>query len=318
MFETIRISPCNDAVLHPLVNRLIAVALLATLSSSTAPAVWAAPFENSDSGKALSASPNVPQESQDLASSFAAPFKHSDIAKALSASPNVPQESQDLASSFIDHTLPRLLTDDDRLAQQLGFGDSMNNPVIVDRALSLMLIHRNDVAAFVTGISKPLDLINNTNNWMKDQAGRLVPNRIVFSLKVNNSTSEAESYFWSSVTLEKSRKGSWRIIQLGAPNLSRAISLYETPQTNHFLLWVPDLNRRYLGEIRANSADAANPSIILTALFNDPLAHRRAGERFDITSKEFIEHLLHLYQDLDLPKKLYGQSHIQKPIQTKK
>jgi len=259
------------------VNRLIAVALLSTLFSSPLPAVWAAPFENPD------------------------------IAKALSNPPIVPPEAQDLASSFLDHTLPRLLEDDARLAPQLGFGDSMNNPVIVDRALPLMRIYRNDVFKYATGKLKPLDLVNNTTNWMKDQAGRLIPNRVVFSLKVNSSTSEAGPYSWSSLTLEKSQAGSWRIIQVGAPKLSRAMRVFEAPDTNHFLLWIPDLNRHYLGQIKVG-ADAANPSIILTALFNDSLTHRTAGDRFDATSKEFFEHLKKLYEYLDLPKKLRGQS----------
>lgn len=313
MFETIKIFPYSDAALHPLVNRSIAVALFAILFSSPVPGVWAAPLEHPDSAKTVSASPNVPQKSQDLASSFAAPFEDSDIAKALSAPPNVPPEAQDLTSSFLDHTLPRLLADDDRIASQLGFGDSMNNPVTVDRALPLMLISRNDIFNFVAGKPKPLNMVNNTNNWTKDNAGKLVPNRIVFLLKVNNSTSEGGPYSWSSVTMEKSQEGPWRIIQVGAPKLSRAMSKAlaksEARQTNHFLLWIPDLNRHYLGQIDAAVADAAPPPVSLTALFNDPLAHRNAGDLMgDVTSIEFLEHLKQLYQDLDLPKKLRGQN----------
>ena len=51
------------------------------------------------------------------------------------------------------------------------------------------------------------------------------------------------------------------------------------------------------------------PPVSLTALFNDPLAHRNAGDLMgDVTSIEFLEHLKQLYQDLDLPKKLRGQN----------
>jgi hypothetical protein len=283
-------------VLHAWVKHSIAVALLATLFSSPVPAVWAAQLENAD--KAKGDKPKVDKDK----------ITNNEIEQALTGPPNVPPEAQDLKSSFLDHTLPRLLANDDRLARQLGFGDSMNNTVILDRALPLMLIYRNDVFKFVRGESKPLDLVNNTNNWMKD-AGRLVPNRIVFSLEVNNSTSEAGPYSWSSVILEKSPEGSWRIIQFGAPKLSRAMRLFfEAPETNQFLLWIPDLNRHYLGQISAAGSDVADPSIILTALFDDQLAHRRAGERFDVTSGKYIEHLKHLYKDLDLPKKLHDDS----------
>lgn len=316
MFETIRIFPYNDTALHPLVNRSIAVALLTTLFSSPVPAVWAAPLEHPGSAKAVSASPNVPQKSQDLASSFPAPFEYSDMAKALSAPPNVPQEVQDLTSSFLDHTLPKLLTDDERLAYQLGLGDSMSNPVTVDRVLPLMLIRRDDVIELGKGKLIPLDLVNNTNNWIKDKAGRLVPNRIIFLLKANNSTSEAGPYSWSSITLEQSLEGSWRILQVGAPKLSRAMSQHGKQETNYFLLWLPDLNRHYLGRISA-AGDARNPKILLTALFNDRLIRvkdvdgyrpRKAGVEFEASSQDFFKHLRDLYEDLDLPMKLRRKS----------
>jgi hypothetical protein len=264
------------------VKRCVVIALLTALFCSPPPVVWAAPFENAD------------------------------IAKALIAPPNVPQESEELVRSFLDHTLPHLLADDARLAHQLGLGDSMSNPILIDRALPIMLIRRDDVMKLLAGKAKPLDLVNNTNNWMKDKADRLIPIRIVFSLKMNNSTPDAETYSWSSVTMEQSREGSWRIIQVGAPKLSRAMRKYEDPHANHFLLWIPDLNRHYLGQI-----SATDHSIILTKLFNDRLTHREPGTPFEVTEK-FLKDLMKLYEDLDLPKKSRDQSYqTQLPSQTR-
>ena len=157
MFETIRKSPYNNAARLALVNRSIAIGLLAILFSAPFPAVWAAPSKDTISNG----------ESADKIS-------NADISEALSNPPIVPQEAQDLTRNFLDHTLPRLLADDDRLARQLGFPDSMNNTVILDRVLPLILINRNDVIHYAidtSGKTKPLDLINNTNNWMKDPAG---------------------------------------------------------------------------------------------------------------------------------------------------
>jgi hypothetical protein len=316
------------------VKRCVVIALLTALFSSPILAVWAAPFENADIAKALTAPPNVPQESEkqaapcknaDIAKALiappnmpqksekrAAPFESADIAKALTAPPNVPQESEKLVRSFLDYTLPHLLADDERLAHQLGLDDSMSNPLLIDRALPIMLIRRDDVMELMGGRANPLDLVNNTNNWRKDKAGRLVPSRIVFSLRSNNSNSEAGPPAWSSVTLEQSREGSWRIIQVGAPKLSRAMRQYENPGGNQFLLWIPDLNRHYLGQIDTNGN-----SIFLTTLFPDRLTQRNAGECFDATSEEFIEHLIKLYDDLELPRKLRGKSG-QSPIPTQK
>lgn len=313
MFETIRIFQCNDRVLHPWVKHSIAVALLATLVSSPITAVWAEQVKNAE--KAESDKPEVT-------------ITNDEIAKALAASPNVPQEAHSLATSFLDYTLPNLLADDEPLAQQLGLGDSVSNPILIDRALAIMLIRREDVMKLITEGAKPLTLVNNPNNWRKDNAGRLVPNRIIFSLQRDSSHPEAGPYTWSSVTLEQSREGSWRIIQVGAPKLSRAMRQYETREKDHFLLWIPDLNRHYLGEVKL-AGDERDPKIILTTLFNDRFVRvkdehgehtRMAGEKFDVTSEEFIFHLERLYKELELPRKSRSQDGLvqQPPTQQKK
>lgn len=302
MFETIRISPYNDGSLHRWVKYSITVALLATLLSSAVPAVWAAQPDPADTAKALTARPNLP-------------FKSDDIVKALTAPPNVPQIPQNLASSFLDHTLPRLLIDDERLTHQLGFNDSLSDRVTIDRGFAVMVIRRADLLEMVGGKAKPVDLVNTINNW-REEAGSLIPRRIIFLLKAKNSTSETEPYSWSSITLEQSTEGSWRILQVGAPKLSRAMSQHGKQETNYFLLWLPDLNRHYLGQISA-ADDARNPKILLTALFDDRLIRvkyadgyrpRKAGEEFEASSQDFFKRLRDLYEDLDLPKKLRRKS----------
>jgi hypothetical protein len=180
-----------------------------------------------------------------------------------------------------------------------------------------MLIRRNDVFKFAQGKLEPHDLVNNTSNWMKDPAGngKLVPKRLVFSLKVTSNTSEGVSYSWSSVTVEHSPEGFWRIIQFGAPKLSRAMREFETAGANHFLLWIPDLNRHYLGQIRPSASAQPSPPIKLTVLFDDQLflgdqlLSRKAGDHIeDATSPAFSQHLKRLYEALEFPKKLRGQS----------
>lgn len=294
MFETIRIFLYNNIALHRWGNHLIA-ALVATLFSLHVPAVWAE-------------SP-LPER-----------LDTRETAKALLAAPIVPQEAQDLANYFLDHTLPKLLADDSHLGRQMGYGESMNDTVTFDRALPLLLINRNDVLNYA--ITKTdlrdvvLDAVSNTNNWRKE-AGELIPKRIVFLVK-NEAPSESDSSSRSSITLEQSLSGAWRIIQVGAPKLSRAIS-FETPRKNQFLLWITDLNRHYLGEASAGDPERpAIPLITLTRLFNDQLTRGKAQAhtQFDPTSKEFIDSLMYLYQALDLPQKLRGQSgQTREPIQ---
>jgi hypothetical protein len=262
------------------VKRSIAIALFAILSSTSLSAVWAIQIENYGIGKG--------------------DITNAEIAKALSDPPNVPPESENLVRNFLDHTLPHLLADDERLAYQLGLGDS-SDPIIIDRRLPIMLIRRDDIMKLLARTAEPIDLVNNQINWMKDK-GRLVPNRIVFSLRRNTSTSDAASPSWSSVTLEQSGEGSWRIIQAGAPKLSRAMTLHKDKdtRTNEFLLWIPDLNRHYLGKIEGNS-------IVLTVLFYDPVTRSEPGKHQRITD-EFLKKLKQLYEKLELPKKLKGQT----------
>ena len=159
MFETIKISQYSESVLRAGVKYSLAVALLATLFAPTAPSVWGALFEVDK------------------------------IEKALSAPAYIPQESQDLANRFVDHILPQLLVNDERLAHQMGFGDSMNTATI-DQAFAVMLIRRDDVMSLIERKAKPFDLVNNTNNWL-EEGGRLVPKRIVFLKKAHDSANEA-------------------------------------------------------------------------------------------------------------------------------
>ena len=280
MLQTIKISQYSERVLPSYAKHSIAVALLATLFAQPIPAVWGAQFEIDK------------------------------IEKALTAPPYVPEQSQNLANSFLDHTLPKLLADDERLAHQLGFGDGVSNPIMIDRPLAIMVIRRDAVLSLIEGKANPLDLVNNTNNWLEDEAGRLVPKRMVFLLQAHDSASEAGD-IWSSVTMEQSGDGSsWRIIQVGAPKLSQAMNRYGASGGNFFLLWIPDLNRHYLGKIQ-------NHVVTLKVLFKDRLTESEAGKDQQINA-DFLAKLKRLYEDLELPKKLrpkkdQGQTPAQAP-----
>ena len=270
MFETIKTSSCPKAPLQVLGNRLMDGVLIATILFSLVPTVWANPYDNSD------------------------------IVAALSTSQTVPPEAQDLASSFVDHALPRLLTNDVRVAKQLGFDQTRGSTLALEQPMPLMIIFLDDILGYVLGRSNPVDLVNNTNNWIKDPAGKLVPRRMIFSLKVSDGASESGPYTWSSITVENLPSGSSRLLQVGAPKLARAMKLYEAPYTIPFLLWIPDLNRHYLGQLKLIEPPLPLPqfSIILTVLFDDPLARRGAGEQIDVTSADFIQRLIGLYQGL--------------------
>lgn len=266
MLQTIKISQYSERVLPSYVKHSIAVALLATLFQPI-PAVWGAQFEIDK------------------------------IEKALAAPPYVPEQSQNLANSFLDHTLPKLLADDEHLAHQLGFGDGVSNPIMIDQALAIMIIRRDAVLSLIEGKAKnPLDLVNNTNNWLEDEAGRLVPKRIIFLLQAHDSASEAGD-IWSSVTMEQSDDGSSsHIIQAGAPKLSQAMNQYGASGGNFFLVWIPDLNRHYLGKIQ-------NHVVTLKVLFKDRLTESEAGIDQPINA-DFLAKLKRLYEDLELPKKI--------------
>jgi hypothetical protein len=171
-----------------------------------------------------------------------------------------------------------------------------------------MIIRRAQVLKAVDEITKPMELVNNTENW-KLENETLIPRRFMLLLKTSDGTEEL-AVSSCSVTLELSENGTWRIYQVGAPKLSRAMSLHGTPETN-FLVWLPDLNRHYLGQMKVED-EFRNPKIELTALFDDRLIRannnpkqiRRAGEKFDASSKDFFKRMRDLSQDLDLPKKM--------------
>jgi hypothetical protein len=304
MSETTRTSPCPNALRQTLRNRLTACALVAMSIFALVPAIWASPFSNSE------------------------------LAAALSTKQSVSPEAEELANNFVDRTLPRLLLDDVRLAKQLGFGDTTVSTVVLDQTLPIMILYRKNVLTFIQELNEsapraqfdrrarsrqpdkstqqtgpdPFTLINNTDNWIKDRDGRLIPRRSIFSIKVNDGTFDSESRSRSSVTLEHSSDGRWRVSQVGAPKLARAMRLYEDPQSKHFLLWIPDLNRHYLGQIGPVQPDPTHHSIILTVLFDDPLLRRSAGEQIDITSPEFIERIKTFIQMPELQNIMQGRT----------
>ena len=266
MFGTIRISRYSEKVLPAWLKRSIAVAFT-IFFSPLIPMVWGGEFDVNK------------------------------LESALSAPPYVPDESQNLANNFIAHTLPKLISSDDRLAHQLGFGSGVNNPIMIDRAFAMMVIRREDVMSLLDpkGKVQPVDLVNNTNNWFKE-GDRLVPKRIVFLMQAHDSTSEGGET-WSSVTMEQSAEGSsWRIIQVGAPKLSQAMNKQGRSGEKFFLLWITDLNRHYLGSIQ-------NHLVTLKVLFKDRLLNGDPGDAQPITP-EYLAKLKRLYEELDLPKKL--------------
>jgi hypothetical protein len=253
--------------------------LIATLSCSIPPVLWAEVYE----GNTISQEPVVDEIQK--------------IEQALTDPLEVPPGSQDLANGFVEDILPKLLASNESLVHQLGFGDSTKMATI-DQAFAVMLIRRDDILNLIEGKKQPFQLVNNANNWLVN-AGRLVPKRIVFLLKGHQSANEA-SDGRSSVTLEQSPDGSsWRIIQVGAPKLSsamrQAIKDYKKPNPNHFLLWIPDLNRHYLGTVE-------NHMLNLTVLFKDRLTEGEPGKD-QIVDADFLGRLKQLYEDLDLPKK---------------
>jgi hypothetical protein len=266
------------------VKHSINVALLITPFSPGILAVCGAQLEVTQIEKALPVQPQLT-------------FDIDKIEKALTATPYISQASQDLLNSFLGQTLPKLLANDEQLAQRLGFGDRMGNEVTIERAFSMMLIRREDVLSLIerkeTG--RPIDLVNNTNNWLEDQDGRLVPKRIVFLLKANEGSSEVGA-MRSSVTMEQSGDGSsWRIIQVGAPKLSQAMNQQGDSDGNFFLLWISDLNRHYLGSIQ-------NHVVTLKVLFKDRLLNGDPGDKQPITP-EYLDKLGRLYAELEFPKK---------------
>jgi hypothetical protein len=221
------------------------------------------------------------------------------IELALTGPTYVPQESQDLANKFVDQILPNLLAKNEILAEQLGFGTTATT-VSIDQMFAVMLIRRDDILSLIARTQTPFDLVNNSNNWLEDTGGRLVARRIVFLLKVHSSSHDVGDAR-SSITIEQSPDGSsWHIIQIGAPKLAQAtaqaVRKYSKKNRNHFLLWIPDLNRHYLGTMEDRMVN-------LTVLFKDRLTEGEPGKD-QIIDSTFLNKLKRLSDDLDLPKKL--------------
>jgi hypothetical protein len=236
------------------------------------------------------------------------PFKNEEIAKALSGPTLPPPEAEQVAKEFLENTLPRLAASDPQAAARFGFTVGSNQDLVIEKSLALQILNHPDIFKFTPGQSDPLDLVNNEDNWTQGVSGTIVSKRLMVLFSWQGATPASGSTYQSSVTLEQTASGSWRVIQAGAPRLSRAIYRFQTPDENQFVMWIPDLNRHYLAYQKKKDPDAPFASVFFTALFNDRLAYRSAGETFDATSPQFFKRLKQLYQDLDLPGRLRGQA----------
>src|SRR5262245_50641006 len=61
-------------------------------------------------------------------------YSTTENAHALIEPPNISKESEHLAISFLNATLPKLLANDNRLAQRLGFGGNASELTVIDKA----------------------------------------------------------------------------------------------------------------------------------------------------------------------------------------
>src|SRR5262245_33451138 len=214
-------------------------------------------FENSDILGGRSVPPSVQLEVSAAPIPLAEPFDNSAILAALSAPPIVHPEVQQLAQTFVSNTLPRLIKDKDDalLAKHLGFADAqslnafLESGAVLDTPLAIFVVHLQDIRDFVIERTPPIQIINNDINWIKDPDGRLLPMCLLFPIKVNIDAETDWHTSWSSVIIEKTPSTPWRVAQVGGPKLIRAVKRYATRNMADFVVWVPSINRHYLGHV---------------------------------------------------------------------
>jgi len=223
---------------------------------------------------------------------------------ALAQPPVVDFEAKQLANSFISHTLPNLLAEDPRLASHVGFTRTQDlqnyhrSGARLERPLPVFVIQLKALRAFVKKETLPIELIATDINWTGESTADLRPTRLLFPITLNDDSAGGGIASKSSVLLEKPLANPWRIYSIGGPTLMRAVKTYSTRKED-FLVWVPGINRHYLGRIGEDFR------FKMTVLFDDPVARVNAGHEFDPCDSNVIEKL----QELDrLLAKIPGQA----------
>jgi hypothetical protein len=184
-----------------------------------------------------------------------------------------PLKTQEVATETIKRVLPQLVRNDDNHAIEMGF-DSAGQvvgaqfPLTLETPFALLRISLARLKALPQTPGHPDDadarqLLLDKANSINDL--RLFPARFLFPITIQNNVR-------SSVLVTFSlRDKRWRLQEVGRPNLIRKLTAAGRGST-HFVVWIPDLNRYYLGRISKDDAcDKDNDKFIITAVFSDPV-----------------------------------------------
>lgn len=178
-----------------------------------------------------------------------------------------------IAEYVRDHLLRKLVQEDDGLAQRLGFnfaGEILTPqfPLKLGVPFAVFRVGLKRVRAYQSG-SDARTLLLDESNWLAvgtTPSVYFVPVRFLFPINIDGSV---RSSTLASVPLSQSN---WVLEKIGSPTLIRQLTKHGSGPA-HFVVWIPALNRYYLGIIHAGIFK------IKVIFPNDPIGLKEGDER---------------------------------------
>lgn len=183
----------------------------------------------------------------------------------------LPEEAQDEVAAVLRGVLPRLVGDDERFARRLGFtaaNDVANSEhLAIGHPFPLLLVGLETLKAYQPGASYSQTI--HVLLFRKLNFYNGVPIRLIYPVLVKGVVRSS-----ITVTFVSDAEG-WRVSAVGSSQLARTLTVLKSSagaRSSHknFVLWVPALNRYYLGQFA--------PNLQFIALFDDPLLALGAGQ----------------------------------------
>lgn len=185
-------------------------------------------------------------------------------------------------ADVVNQVLPELIKSDDALASRLGFttaADVAPGQHTI-RALDPYPLLIIDLDLLKTVVLNPppapplspagIHILSRESNWLntvQPTNSPLLTWRFLYPIEVDGVVRSSVLLAAGKINPDTQERN-WNIERIGSANLIQKLYKIEGSGRNYFVIWVPALNRYYLGRIDGPSGD---PSFTIKTIFRDPI-----------------------------------------------
>lgn len=187
----------------------------------------------------------------------------------------LPADATTTAKKLCNQILRQLVSHDDAFAKRLGFNSArqvatLACPSSFQSPFAVVRVGLKQLQQYLPS-HNPISLLSDDSNWRPTGVSpRFSAVRFLFPIWAGGTVR-------SSALISMSHADKWDVQQIGSKKLIKQLVTHGS-STTHFVIWIPGLNRYYLGRIDPLNV-LVNPSdnFFIKTIFYDPLLSLPAG-----------------------------------------